>query len=66
MKTKTKKIVAMIMLILTLCTSLPLNTFAAFITDINSNAQFGVIAGSKANYGHELHYAVYDGVQYLD
>lgn len=65
MKTKTKKIVAMIMLILTLCTSLPLNTFAAFITDINSNAQFGVIAGSKASYGHELHYAVYDGVQYL-
>lgn len=65
MKTKTKKIMAIIMLILVLCTSLPINTFAAFITDINSNAQFGVIPGTKASYGHELHYAVYDGVQYL-
>ena len=65
MKTKTKKIVAMLMLVLVLCTSLPMNTFAAFITDINSNAQFGIIAGTKETYGHELHYAIYDGVQYL-
>ena len=63
MKTKTKKMVATVMLILVLCTSLPINTFAAFITNINSNAQFGGIAGSKANYGHELHYAIYAGVQ---
>lgn len=65
MKTKTKKIMAMICLALILLTSLPIQTFAAFITDINSNAQFGVIDGSLANYGHELHYANYDGQTYL-
>ena len=64
MKTKMKKIVAVIMLVLVLCTSLPINTFAAFITNINSNAQFGIVPNSKNAYGHELHYAVYDGVQY--
>lgn len=65
MKTKTKKIMAMISLVLILLTSLPINTFANFITDINSNAQFGVISGSLANYGHELHYANYDGQTYI-
>ena len=65
MKNKTKKIMAVMMLILVLCTSLPLNTFATFITDINSNAQFGVIPGSLEGYGHELHYANYDGAQYI-
>ncbi len=65
MKNKSKKIMAIVCLILTLLTSLPLQTFATFITDINSNAQFGVIGGSKENYGHELHYANYDGTTYL-
>lgn len=65
MKVETKKIIAMIMLIITLFTSLPLNVFGVFITDINSDAQFGVIEKTKENYGHELHYAIYDGVQYL-
>lgn len=65
MKTKTRKIMAMISLVLILLTSLPINTFATFITDMNSNAQFGVISGSLANYGHELHYANYDGQTYL-
>ncbi len=65
MKSKTKKLMAMICLILILLTALPLQTFAAFITDINSNAKFGVISGSLANYGHELHYADYDGTRYL-
>ena len=65
MKTKMKKIMVMIMLILMLCTSLPISTFAAFITNINSDAQFGIVPGSKASYGHELHWATYDGVQYL-
>ena len=27
---------------------------------MNSNAQFGVISGSLAKVGHELHYATYD------
>lgn len=65
MKSKTKKLMSIICLILILLTALPLQTFAAFITDINSNARFGVISGSLANYGHELHYADYDGTRYL-
>ena len=65
MKNKTKRIMAVIMLVLVLCTSLPINTFATFITDINSNAQFGVISGSLSAYGHELHYANYDGSSYM-
>ena len=65
MKSKTKKLMSIICLILILLTTLPLQTFAAFITDINSNARFGVISGSLANYGHELHYADYDGTRYL-
>ena len=46
MKSKTKKLMSIICLILILLTTLPLQTFAAFITDINSNARFGVISGS--------------------
>lgn len=65
MKSKTKKLMSIICLILIILTALPLQTFAAFITDINSNARFGVISGSLANYGHELHYADYDGTRYL-
>lgn len=65
MRSKTKKLMAIICLILIILTALPLQTFAAFITDINSNARFGVISGSLSNYGHELHYADYDGTRYL-
>lgn len=65
MKTKTKKIMAVICLLLVLVTSLPIQTFAAFITDMNSNAEFGVISGSLETYGHELHYANYDGATYM-
>lgn len=65
MKSKTKKIMSVICLILTLITALPLNAFAAFITDINSNAKFGVISGSLGTTGHELHYATYDGSTYV-
>lgn len=65
LKSKTKKIMSVICLILTLITALPLNAFAAFITDINSNAKFGVISGSLGTTGHELHYATYDGSTYV-
>lgn len=65
MKMKSKKIMTIISLILVIINFLPINAFATFITDINSNAQFGVISGSLANYGHELHYANYDGGRYL-
>ena len=65
MKTKTRKIVATMMLALLLLTSLPLQTFATFITDINSNAKFGVISGSLSKTNHELHYANYNGEDYI-
>ena len=65
MKSKTKKFMAIICLTIMLLTYLPINTFAAFITDMNSNAQFGVVGGSLENYGHEMHYANYDGQTYL-
>lgn len=62
---KTKKILAAIMLVITIISSLPISAFAAYITDINSDAQFGVVSGSLASYGHELHYANYSGSTYL-
>jgi len=65
MKVKTKKLMSVMCLILILLTTLPLQTFATFITDINSNAQFGVVSGSLAEYNHELHYANYDGGTYM-
>ena len=65
MKGKTKKIMAVICLILTMITALPIQAFATFITDINSNAEFGVIGGSLSTFGHELHYANYDGGTYI-
>ena len=65
MKKKTKKVMAIIMLILMLINAIPMNAFATFITDMNSDATFGVIDGSLSEYGHELHYADYDGSTYI-
>lgn len=65
MKERTKKLVSILMLVLILLSSIPINAFAAFITDMNSDARFGVISGSLAEYGHELHYSNYDGTTYL-
>ena len=65
MKTKTNKILSTVLLIMFLISSIPVNSLANFITDINSNANFGVISGSLAEYNHELHYADYDGVRYM-
>ena len=65
MKTKTNKILSTVLLIMFLISSIPINSFANFITDINSNANFGVISGSLAEYNHELHYADYDGARYI-
>lgn len=64
-KKKFKKLLALIMTILTLSTFLPLSVFAKYITDMNSDAEFGVIAGSRNEYGHEMHYATYDGTDYM-
>ena len=60
-----KRLLLTIMLIITIFNALPVATFAAYITDINGDAQFGVVSGSLATYNHELHYANYDGVTYL-
>ncbi len=65
MKVKIKKMMVVLLLALILCSAIPINIFAAFITDINGNARFGIIQNSLNNYGHELHYAQYDGVTYL-
>ena len=65
MKNKIKKIFTVIMLTILLMSTLPLNSFATFITEINSNAKFGVISNSLSNFGHELHYANYDGQTYM-
>lgn len=60
-----KKVILILMLAIIVLSSLPITTFAAYITDMNSNAQFGVVSGSLGTYGHELHYATYDGRTYL-
>ena len=65
MKVKIKKMMIVLLLALILCSAIPINTFAAFITDINGNARFGIIQNSLNIYGHELHYAEYDGITYL-
>lgn len=65
MKNKVRKIMVVLLLALVLCSSLPINTFAAFITDINGNARFGIVRNSLSNYGHELHYAQYEAITYL-
>ena len=65
MKVKIKKMMIVLLLALILCSAIPINTFAAFITDINGNARFGIIQNSLNSYGHELHYAEYDGITYL-
>ena len=60
-----KKVLATLMLILMLCNTLPISSFAAYITEMNSDAEFGVISGSYSAYNHELHYAKYDGATYI-
>lgn len=62
---KTKKILAIIMLVITVISNLSISAFANYITDINSDAQFGAIPGSFSTYGHELHYSNYDGTTYM-
>ena len=60
-----KKMITIFMLAIIIISSLPLSAFASYITDMNSNAQFGVVSGSLATYGHELHYTNYDGNTYM-
>lgn len=50
LKKNVKKIVAILMLAMIVISSSPLSVFASYITDLNSNANFGVISGSLAAY----------------
>ena len=49
-KKNIKKIVAILMLVMIIISSSNLSAFASYITDMNSNANFGVIAGSLSTY----------------
>ena len=70
MKSKIKKIskraISTLLFLLIILSVFPTTVFAAdYITDMNSNANFGVISGTLDKYGHELHYAKYDGKTYI-
>lgn len=65
MKKCSKSLITMMMSLLIILSAFPLTSFAAYITDMNSDAQFGVVSGSYEAYGHEMHYAKYDGKTYL-
>lgn len=56
----------MLLTLMIILSAFPATVFAAdYITNVNSNATFGVISGSRDRYGHEMHYANYDGNTYL-
>ena len=66
MKKFGKKLISMLLALLMIVSATPISTYAAtYITEMNSDAQFGVISGSYDDYGHELHYAKYDGKTYI-
>lgn len=70
MKNKIKKLskraISTILSLLIILSVFPTTVFAAdYITDMNSNAKFGVISGSYDKYGHEMHYSTYDGATYI-
>lgn len=64
-KNYSKKLISMLMALVICLSAFPITSFAAYITDVNSNAQFGVVSGSYEKYEHEMHYAKYDGRTYL-
>lgn len=64
-KNCSKKLISMLMALVICLSAFPITSFAAYITDMNSDAQFGVINGTLDKYGHELHYAKYDGKTYI-
>lgn len=66
MKKKFKQLVAMLLSLLIIISTFPATVYAStFITDMNSDAEFGVVSGSYDKYGHEMHYAKYDGKTYI-
>lgn len=65
-KNFSKKLISMLMALMICLSAFPITSFAStFITDMNSDAQFGVISGTLDKYGHEMHYAKYDGKTYI-
>lgn len=66
MKKKFKQLMATLLSLLIILSAFPTTVFAAtYITDMNSDAEFGVVSGSLDKYGHEMHYAKYDGKTYI-
>lgn len=66
MKNKFKQLVAMLLSLLIIISTFPATVYAStFITDMNSDAEFGVVSGSYDKYGHEMHYSKYDGKTYI-
>lgn len=66
MKNCSKKLISMLMALIIALSAFPITSFAStFITNMNSDAQFGVVSGSYEKYGHEMHYAKYDGKTYI-
>ncbi len=56
----------MLLSLLIILSVFPSTVFAStYITDMNSDAQFGVVSGSYEKYGHEMHYSKYDGSTYI-
>jgi uncharacterized surface anchored protein len=65
-KKYSKRVMSMLLSLLIVLSAFPSTVFAAtYITDMNSNAKFGVIEGSLDDYGHEMHYSTYDGKTYI-
>lgn len=66
MKNKFKQLVAMLLSLLIIISTFPATVYAStFITDMNSDAEFGVVSRSYDKYGHEMHYSKYDGKTYI-
>ena len=66
MKKCPKSLISMLLSLFIVLSAFPLSALAStYITDMNSDAQFGVVSGSYEKYGHEMHYAKYDGKTYL-
>ena len=56
----------MLLSLLIIISTFPATVYAStFITDMNSDAEFGIVSGSYDKYGHEMHYAKYDGKTYI-
>lgn len=61
-----KRAISTLLSLLIILSVFPTTVFAStFITDMNSDAKFGVISGTLDKYGHEMHYSTYDGKTYI-